>query len=215
MDELTGPIQSWMAGGRFSQVDGVELFYHLSKRHSSHLPWLVCFHGFPTSSWDWHLLLPHLEKKYRVLVFDFPGYGLSAKHPVDVVEPDALPYAKYGGAIDIDAYKEMLHGLLQLDWQFLDGGHFSIGTRDTVNEFLSYITDVEAAVSKAINQTGGFFQYIDRSIPPVAWSANRNRDIIEAAKKDLFPRYGHLPTFPYVVAGHIEMVNKRHVHHGE
>jgi len=79
VDELTGPVQSWMAGGRFSQVDGVELFYHVSGQRSSHLPWLVCFHGFPTSSWDWHPLLPHLDKRYRVLVFDFPGYGLSAK----------------------------------------------------------------------------------------------------------------------------------------
>jgi len=82
VDELTAPIQSWMAGGRFTQVDEVELFYRVSGRRSSHLPWLVCFHGFPTSSWDWHLLLPHLEKRYRVLVFDFPGYGLSAKPPL-------------------------------------------------------------------------------------------------------------------------------------
>lgn len=43
---------------------------------------MVCFHGFPTSSWDWHLLLPSLEKTHRVLVFDFPGYGLSGK-PVE------------------------------------------------------------------------------------------------------------------------------------
>jgi len=70
-----------MAGGRFTQVDEVELFYRVSAQRSSNLPWLVCFHGFPTSSWDWNLLLPHLEKRYRVLVFDFPGFGLSAKPP--------------------------------------------------------------------------------------------------------------------------------------
>lgn len=81
MDELTVPVQSWMAGGRFTQVDEVELFYRVSAQRSSNLPWLVCFHGFPTSSWDWNLLLPHLEKRYRVLVFDFPGFGLSAKPP--------------------------------------------------------------------------------------------------------------------------------------
>ena len=79
MSELTGPIQTWMAGGHFSRVDEVELFYRSSGGSSSNLPWLVCFHGFPTSSWDWHLLLPHLEKRHRVLVFDFPGYGLSGK----------------------------------------------------------------------------------------------------------------------------------------
>ncbi len=81
MDKLTSPIQSWMAGGRFTQVNEVELFYHVSGQRSKQMNWLVCFHGFPTSSWDWHLLLPYLEKRYRVLVFDFPGYGLSAKPP--------------------------------------------------------------------------------------------------------------------------------------
>jgi len=59
----------------------VDLFYRTSGAGNSGLPWLVCFHGFPTSSWDWHLLLPHLEKTHRVLVFDFPGYGLSGKPP--------------------------------------------------------------------------------------------------------------------------------------
>ena len=81
MNELTAPLQTWMASGHFFQAGEVELFYRVSGRRSSHLPWLVCFHGFPTSSWDWHLLLPQLEKNYRVLVFDFPGYGLSGKSP--------------------------------------------------------------------------------------------------------------------------------------
>jgi len=45
-------------------------------------PWLVCFHGFPTSRWDWHRLAPLLTPRHRVLVFNFPGHGLSAKPPV-------------------------------------------------------------------------------------------------------------------------------------
>jgi len=79
MSELTAPLQSWMAGGQFVRLDEVELFYRTSGKDKTELPWLVCFHGFPTSSWDWHLLLPLLEKNHRVLVFDFPGYGLSGK----------------------------------------------------------------------------------------------------------------------------------------
>jgi pimeloyl-ACP methyl ester carboxylesterase len=70
-----------MAGGRFVQLDEVELFYHVSGQGNRHLPWLVCFHGFPTSSWDWHSLLPQLQRTHRVLLFDFPGYGLSGKPP--------------------------------------------------------------------------------------------------------------------------------------
>lgn len=82
MSGLTGPLQTWMAGGHFVRLDDVELFYRSSADDATDLPWLVCFHGFPTSSWDWHVLLPDLEKTHRVLVFDFPGYGLSGK-PVD------------------------------------------------------------------------------------------------------------------------------------
>ena len=81
MNELTDPVQSWMAAGRFARLDGVELFYRIAGQRQRDLPWLVCFHGFPTSSWDWHLLLPLLQKTHRVLVFDFPGYGLSEKSP--------------------------------------------------------------------------------------------------------------------------------------
>ena len=79
MNGLTRPLQNWQAGGHFERLDDVELFYRTSAEGDTDLPWLVCFHGFPTSSWDWHLLLPDLEKTHRVLVFDFPGYGLSGK----------------------------------------------------------------------------------------------------------------------------------------
>jgi len=79
MSGLTAPLQAWMAGGCFVRLDEVDLFYRTSGMGNMDLPWLVCFHGFPTSSWDWHLLLPYLEKTHRVLVFDFPGYGLSGK----------------------------------------------------------------------------------------------------------------------------------------
>jgi len=79
MIELTSVLHSWMAGGHFVHLDGVEMFYRASHRGNQNRRWLVCFHGFPTSSWDWHLLLPHLEETHRVLVFDFPGYGFSGK----------------------------------------------------------------------------------------------------------------------------------------
>jgi pimeloyl-ACP methyl ester carboxylesterase len=81
VNELTDPILSWMASGRFARLDRVELFYRFAGQRQRQLPWLVCFHGFPTSSWDWHLLLPHLQQTHRVLIFDFPGYGLSEKLP--------------------------------------------------------------------------------------------------------------------------------------
>lgn len=101
MNELTNPLKSWMASGRFARLDGVELFYRLAGHRQANLPWLVCFHGFPTSSWDWHLLLPHLQKHHRVLVFDFPGYGLSEK----------LPGRNYSLLAQLDATQSLLNML--------------------------------------------------------------------------------------------------------
>jgi pimeloyl-ACP methyl ester carboxylesterase len=75
--ELTEDLHTWMASGRTANVDGTNVWYRVEGKG----PWLVCFHGFPTSSWDWHRLLPLLTPHYRVLVFDFPGYGLSDKSP--------------------------------------------------------------------------------------------------------------------------------------
>jgi len=39
-------------------------------------------HGFPTCSFDWRHLLPTLAARRRVVLFDFPGFGLSAKPDV-------------------------------------------------------------------------------------------------------------------------------------
>lgn len=75
MTALPDVIRAWQEEGRQVEIDGMKIVCRVEGRG----PWLVCFHGFPTSSWDWHLLLPWLTPHRRVLVFDFPGYGLSAK----------------------------------------------------------------------------------------------------------------------------------------
>lgn len=44
-------------------------------------PPLVCVHGFPTSSIDYHALAGQLGDEFELFVLDFPGYGLSGKPP--------------------------------------------------------------------------------------------------------------------------------------
>lgn len=75
MRPLPAVLADWQAGGGRARVDGVELFYRVEGEG----PWLVLLHGFPTSSWDWHRILPLLTARRRCLAFDFPGYGLSEK----------------------------------------------------------------------------------------------------------------------------------------
>lgn len=79
MSELPASLQHWRDGGDSFTVNGIQIFYRCFAGQQIQLPWLVCFHGFPTSSWDWHQLVPLLTSHWQVLVFDFPGYGLSGK----------------------------------------------------------------------------------------------------------------------------------------
>jgi pimeloyl-ACP methyl ester carboxylesterase len=44
-------------------------------------PVLLCIHGFPSASWDWHKLWPALTAQCRVIAPDMLGFGLSAKPP--------------------------------------------------------------------------------------------------------------------------------------
>jgi pimeloyl-ACP methyl ester carboxylesterase len=39
----------------------------------------LVLHGFPTCSFDWRHVLPALSRSRRVVLFDFPGFGLSGK----------------------------------------------------------------------------------------------------------------------------------------
>ena len=73
--KLPDELYTWLVSGRTASVDDTQVWYRVEGKG----PWLVCFHGFPTSSWDWHRLLPKLTRQHRVLIFDFPGYGLSGK----------------------------------------------------------------------------------------------------------------------------------------
>jgi pimeloyl-ACP methyl ester carboxylesterase len=46
-------------------------------------PAILLLHGFPTSSFDYHLLAENLKTDFRICTFDFPGYGLSDKPAAD------------------------------------------------------------------------------------------------------------------------------------
>lgn len=76
-DSAARLMSEWQAAAQFREADGVRLHYRVAGEGA----WLVCFHGFPTSAWDWHALVPLLAPHRRVLIFDFPGYGLSEKSP--------------------------------------------------------------------------------------------------------------------------------------
>mgnify|MGYP006267241761 CR=1 FL=1 len=76
----------WKQQGTFRTIAGYELFTITSKEAGTPL---LLLHGFPTASWDWHKIWPELSKTFRLLSFDFLGFGFSEKpwpHAYQIVE---------------------------------------------------------------------------------------------------------------------------------
>ncbi len=74
--------EDWCATGAFHAVHGRTLFVVDTGAHDSannDKPTLVLLHGYPTSSHDYHRVLPALAARYRVVVHDHLGFGLSEK----------------------------------------------------------------------------------------------------------------------------------------
>jgi pimeloyl-ACP methyl ester carboxylesterase len=78
--------ESWHAGGKYfswksslpeNQGRTVQVFYTCAGDSSK--PAIVMVHGFPTSSFDFRLLIKELQADFHVCALDFPGYGLSDK----------------------------------------------------------------------------------------------------------------------------------------
>lgn len=66
----------WEQKGALIPVFDKEIFTIDSGNHQKSL---VILHGYLTSSYDYHKVLPELSKHYRVVVFDFIGFGFSEK----------------------------------------------------------------------------------------------------------------------------------------
>lgn len=83
-------VSAWLERGRHLNISGRRVFVldsaaqppHGEPRVAQHEPErapLLVLHGFPGSSFDWHLTLAELSRRRRVVLFDFPGFGFSDK----------------------------------------------------------------------------------------------------------------------------------------
>lgn len=75
MQALTERVREWQLRGESIDFRGYPIHVFRQKGKG---PLLLLLHGFPSSSYDWRLLLDQLPERH-VLAFDFLGFGLSAK----------------------------------------------------------------------------------------------------------------------------------------
>jgi pimeloyl-ACP methyl ester carboxylesterase len=73
-------LEQWFTGGHSFAFCGHEIFFRDSAG-PARVPVLLLLHGFPTSSFDWHLQWEPLAKRFRVVALDMLGFGFSAKPP--------------------------------------------------------------------------------------------------------------------------------------
>lgn len=81
----------WFAGGSHIEValPRIDQTVDIFCRVEGQGPWLTFLHGFPTCSWDWAKISDRLKSRYRLLMFDFLGFGDSSKprsHHYDLLE---------------------------------------------------------------------------------------------------------------------------------
>ncbi|MBY8964896.1 alpha/beta hydrolase [Algiphilus sp. NNCM1] len=73
-------LSEWRAAGTVIDFGGHRIFYRQHGRLTPGARVLVCIHGFPTASWDWHRLWPALIETFDVVIApDMLGFGFSDK----------------------------------------------------------------------------------------------------------------------------------------
>jgi pimeloyl-ACP methyl ester carboxylesterase len=72
-------LNEWKETGSYFDHNGHSIFYH---REVENDRVLLCLHGFPASSFDYHKIWNALTSRFTVISIDMIGYGFSAK-PTD------------------------------------------------------------------------------------------------------------------------------------
>ena len=78
---MTDEIDAWEAAGERVDIGDGEYVWaaRFPADSGAGRPPLLALHGFPTCSYDWRPVLPALRAERDVVLFDFAGFGLSAK----------------------------------------------------------------------------------------------------------------------------------------
>ena len=69
-------LEEWQAGGNHFEHGELKIFY---RRSGGGRGPVLCLHGFPTASFDFHKIWPRLGDRFDLLAFDMVGYGFSTK----------------------------------------------------------------------------------------------------------------------------------------
>lgn len=109
---LPKELQEWRETGSLVHLLETNVFaaFHKCDGSTCSGDTVLLVHGFPTSSYDWHMALPHLTPHHNVLLFDLPGFGLSDKPSTYEFSYSIGEYADIIIGL-IEKYKDEIKGL--------------------------------------------------------------------------------------------------------
>ena len=143
----------WFASGKRIPLTVASGTWRVWTRLEGAGPWCTVFHGFPTSSFDWHDVWPALTTRRRVLTFDFLGFGDSDKPPEHT-------YSIHEQA-DLAVALWRQHGVAKTDLVVHDYG-VSVG-QEILARALDGTLGVELASATFLN--GGIYPDLHRPTP--------------------------------------------------
>lgn len=76
-DNVSPSLIAWESQQKLFNYNGHTLSYQDTQEQSKDV--IVLAHGYPTSSYDWHLIWKDLSKDYRLIAVDMLGFGFSDK----------------------------------------------------------------------------------------------------------------------------------------
>ena len=68
-------LDDWKSGGEYFDREDLRVFHHRQGSGET----LLCLHGFPASSFDYHKIWNRLTAHFETIAFDMIGYGFSSK----------------------------------------------------------------------------------------------------------------------------------------
>jgi pimeloyl-ACP methyl ester carboxylesterase len=111
-DEAPLPVLTpaeWHATGQHFGYHGQRIFFRDEGPREA--PALLLIHGFPTASWDFAALWPHLARRWRMIALDMIGFGFSAKprgHDYRIAEQADIHQALLR-ELGVDAFDVLAH----------------------------------------------------------------------------------------------------------
>jgi glyoxylase-like metal-dependent hydrolase (beta-lactamase superfamily II) len=128
-------------------------------------------------------------------------------HAADHMNPDQLPFWRFGASETFLYYEDNLKESQKLNWKYINAGHGNVGTHEDYPFIFKFINDLKKSVSEAAESTKwGTGVDASKVNTHAAYLATWYNIVSKKAVDTLRPMYGKYYGFEYSTPSNAEMV---------